>query len=135
MTNQNNDRVINVYFCGGQSNTTEIWYKSIKSKIMLIDPTAIILYNNHSGDGISEWYDGEPKQNYFSDLEIIKNELTNINYDFQGLFWFQGEGDSIYDYYLFYEGRFISFIDSFKEELCDNDFNIYMNIIYINQLR
>jgi len=121
---------VNVYFCGGQSNAHKLWYESIKSEILKIDPSAIVIYNNHPGDFIRKWYDNGPEYNYIEDINIIKKSIFSIDYDFKGFFWYQGESDACESYYHMYEKRFYGMIGQFKTDIIDDDFLIFMNIIY-----
>ena len=125
---------VNVYFCGGQSNATELWYETIKSRILENDPTAIVLYSSHGASSISTWYDNGPQYNYDKDIQIFYNALDNVNYDIKAFFWFQGETDAGYDYANYYEKRFTGFISQYKYDLKDYNFPIYMIIVDGNNI-
>lgn len=123
---------VNIYFSGGQSNATKIWSDSIANEIFKVDPTAIIIHNNHSGQSIKRWSEnGVRKSSYLLDIEKIKTLIQLKQYDFKGFFWFQGEQDHM-DRNNDYVSDFNSMISFFQEDLQDYDFDIFMTIIYMN---
>jgi len=119
---------INVYFCGGQSNANEIWFETIKNRILDVDSSAILIHSYHSGQSISSWYDLKPMENYTVDLLEIQSNLSGIDYDIRGFFWFQGESDRFRDLPEFYQRRFYNLIDQFEYDLNDS-FPIFMTIV------
>ncbi len=120
---------VNVYFCGGQSNATVIWYETIKAEILKVDPTAIVIHNYHPGNSLMEWYTSYPKDNYIEDMGIIKSYLDDVNYNFKGFIWWQGESDRFEGYYQQYENRFMAMIKEFKKDVKDYNFSVVMTIV------
>ena len=115
------EKKVNAYFCGGQSNANEIWYETIKSRILEVDETAIVVHARHSGRSISYWVDSNI---YDYDLDLIISELQGINYNFKAVFWFQGEADK----YIAesYEDNFYCFFGKLGYDLEDSDFKIFI---------
>ena len=120
----------NVYFCGGQSNATKLWYETIKSEILIVDPTAIILHKMHPGGAIKMWYFESPNIYYFEDLEKIKYAVELVNYNIAGFFWFQGERDRIDKHPELYGLRLTSMFEQYKLDLLDSSFSIFLIIVY-----
>ena len=121
----------NVYFCGGQSNANILWYETIKSELLRVDPTAIVLHAVHPSAAIRSWYyESSPKKYYFEDLEKIRNAIELVNYNIAGFFWFQGERDSKEGTPELYGQRFLSLFEQYEKDLSDTDFSIFLIIIY-----
>jgi len=124
----NHPDTVNLYFCGGQSNANDIWYETIKENILKVDPTAMVIWNNHPGKSISYWWDEYIGVNYEEDYDVIKSSIAGLNYDFKGVFWYQGESD--WPYPNEYKKRFYGLFNELEKDLNDGDYYIFMNIVY-----
>ncbi|HWL51451.1 MAG TPA: sialate O-acetylesterase [Chthoniobacteraceae bacterium] len=104
---------IKVYFAGGQSNATKKWAEAITAQLQRDDPSAVVVWKQHSGTPLREWYTG---YSYSGNIGRQRYYLTDIHnpdpaaagaleaafHDLRargdtpvlsGIFWFQGETD------------------------------------------
>jgi hypothetical protein len=117
----------NAYFLLGQSNASSPWVGSIKDEISKHDPNAVFVSQKHGGSSIKEWFDGEPKENYISDINLIKESLYGMNFNLKAIFWFQGESDkNLSDEY---GERFYSLFNQLSADINDYDYKIITTIV------
>jgi|GEM_PF-6425615 Domain of unknown function (DUF303). len=103
-----NNQVVDLFFVGGQSNATTNFYAGIRSVLLASGqfPGCEVVWKQHSGNPIHNWFDGSRRTNYLVDLydpsaaegalEAACNNLikSGKKYRLRGFFWFQGEGDT-----------------------------------------
>ncbi len=98
--------VRNVFFADGQSNAKQVWGDAIANGLKAgYGSNLVMVWTNHSGEALSNWYTTEPKTNYSNDLynaagtgllQAQMQALVDAGDEpvFQGFFWFQGESDT-----------------------------------------
>lgn len=105
---QANDRMVDLFFVGGQSNATTNFYAGIRSELIASAkfPDLQVVWKQHSGNPIHNWFNQHPRTNYLVDLfdpsagmGALEAAASNIvatggSYRIRGYFWFQGEGDT-----------------------------------------
>lgn len=124
--------VIDVYFTFAQSNGNEPWVNGIRDEIYNINPKAKIVHVNHPGSSIVGWYNASGLyDNYYKDLNKIRESIEGVNYNIAGMFCFQGESDSDNDDY---EEFFLNIVEAYKEDLGDDDFNVFISIVHSEDL-
>jgi hypothetical protein len=96
----------NVFFAGGQSNAKQVWADALTANLQSgYGDSLVMVWVNHSGEPIGNWFTDAPKANYSNDLfnaqgtGLLQSRLAALaaagdTAVFQGFFWFQGEGDT-----------------------------------------
>ena len=99
-------KTVNVFFAGGQSNAKATWASAIASGLQAgYGSTLVMVWTNHSGEGLANWFTTEPKINYSNDFynasgtAVLQSQIRAITNagdkaEFKGVFWFQGETDT-----------------------------------------
>lgn len=98
-----------VYILLGQSNANYVLGNYLYGWIKQNNADAILIQNNHPGNGSWEWYDNGIQQNLIDDITYIDSELSRLHgYEVKGIFWFQGETDATTAGYVpYYSDRFM----------------------------
>jgi len=134
-------KTINVFLASGQSNAKEYWSSGIEDELNNLSPNKniVIVKSIHSGAKILDWWDDGPQALYYEDLSLINSKIQEIILEgntpvFKGLFWFQGEGDTIsYDNMDLYKERFISMINQFQYDTNSSELVTILNAVDTNQ--
>ena len=99
-------KTVNVFFAGGQSNAKTSWASAIAGGLQAgYGSSLVMVWTNHSGEGLANWFTAEPKINYSNDFwnasgtGVLQSQIRAITNTgdkvvFQGIFWFQGETDT-----------------------------------------
>ena len=99
-------KTVNVFFAGGQSNAKQTWASAIASGLQAgYGSTLAMVWSNHSGEGLANWFTTQPQSNYSNDFwnvsgtGVLQSQIRAITnagdkVAFQGIFWFQGETDT-----------------------------------------
>ena len=127
-------KTVNVFFAGGQSNAKAQWASAIASGLQAgYGSTLVMAHSNHSGNAMSQWFTTVPQANYRTDfwnasgtgfLQTQIHAITNAGDTavLQGIFWFQGEGDTAsnaagYATMDAYTNRFLGMLSQLKTDL------------------
>lgn len=142
--------VRNVFFAGGQSNAKQVWAEAIASGLQAgYGSSLVMVWTNHSGQALSNWFTTDPKVNYSNDLftaagtgvlQAQMQALVDAGDEpvFQGFFWFQGESDtgtnaSNYATMDAYTNRFQGMLAQLRSDLeLTNDVRFTLAVIDIN---
>lgn len=138
--------IINVYFAGGQSNATVDWAAGLEEVLQQYQPGSVLVHQNHPGKAINRWYYQQPGEFYRSDFYAeqgggaLQSALADIvsagdSYRFAGLFWFQGESDTIEsDDSRHYASRFTSMLAQIQTDLSLDPFTYALAVVDANRL-
>src|SRR5688572_4370894 len=99
---------VDIFFVGGQSNATTAFRDGVQSALVASGkfPNMQVVWMQHSGNPIAQWYNNGRQANYLADLYnpsaskgALETTCDNIvaagnTYRIRGFFWFQGEGDT-----------------------------------------
>ena len=127
-------KTVNVFFAGGQSNAKAEWASAIASGLQSGYGTSLVMvYTNHSGQALANWYTTAPQANYSNDMwnasgtGLLQSQISSITNAgdqavFRGFFWFQGESDtgsntSAYAVMDAYTNRFTGMLSQLKADL------------------
>ncbi len=140
-------KTVNVFFSGGQSNAKAQWASAIASGLQAgYGSTLVMAHTNHSGNAMSQWFTTVPQANYNTDFwnasgtGFLQTQIHSITQAgdtavLQGVFWFQGEGDTAsnaagYATMDAYTNRFLGMLSQLKTDLgLTNDIRFTLAII------
>lgn len=140
----------NVFFAGGQSNAKSVWGSAIASGLQASYGSSLVMvWTNHPGEPLSNWYTTGTKINYSNDLfnaagtGLLQSQIQAIKNAgdepvLRGFFWFQGESDTGsnttgYATMDAYTNRFLNMLTQLKTDLVmTNDIRFTLAVIDAN---
>ena len=140
-------KTVNVFFAGGQSNAKAEWASAIASGLQAgYGSSLVMVYTNHSGQAMANWFTTAPQINYSNDLwntsgtGLLQSQIRAITNAgdqavFRGFFWFQGESDTgsntaAYAVMDAYTNRFTDMLSQLKTDLgMTNDVRFCLAVI------